>query len=464
MEAWNPELEQQFQTKVSNDAATLYSTVFRMLIFLLPVLAVPDWFMTPPLYRLHTLGVRLALVTAIAILYFKINWKSPPRWAATALMSLVAIGVTLMAMVSTGYESAYYFGMGLMVYSISLMLPWSARATCFFCTFWCALYVMAIAAHSGFHFAHPELFMNVVAFLFISCVVSTVGALLADRMRRQLFLRGLEVAQEKAARLELAKSVEMRDEFIALASHELKTPIMVLDLNSSLARRKLGKMPEAEVRSAFDHFLDQNSHYVRRLVKLVDNLLEFYNIRAGAPESLPERMDLDTCVRDVATRYQAQFADGGIELELRLDPGVTGTWDRGQIENILSNLLNNVIKHAPKSKLLVHVYQKKQNAYIKIEDSGPGIAPEFREKVFDRFDRGNASSNVGGLGLGLYVARQLTRGLNGDLILQESGGPGTSFLIRIPLESTLSRPVSRPVSLSTGGRSPPGVGGGHPLH
>jgi two-component system OmpR family sensor kinase len=232
----------------------------------------------------------------------------------------------------------------------------------------------------------------------------------------------------------LASSLRSRDEFISIAAHELRTPLSALKLQLQLLGRKIeapGETAVSSLRSAAVVSLQQTD----RLYRLVENLLDVSSIRLGRVILSKEEVDLGALTEAVADRQRAALDRAGIRLSLRAEPGVRGSWDALRIEQILVNLFSNAIKYAPNASLTVEVKRDRSLAVIDFQDSGPGITKAHRQKIFERFERANTDERVSGLGLGLYLAKNLAQAHGGGLALEEASGVGACFRLELPLSS-----------------------------
>lgn len=262
---------------------------------------------------------------------------------------------------------------------------------------------------------------------------------LSERKKNELRLEkayeNLEVRiQEKTFQLE--EALKIRDEFLSMASHELKTPITSMKMQIQLALKRLmstERVPldlNKQIRS-----LDIAHTQLDRIVLLVDDLLDISRIQAGKLNYNFEKiLFLDLC-NEVIEAFSAEIVLAKAEVKVFADPALVGFWDRLRIEQVLVNLISNSLKYAKGSAIVLFAKKDGTNALIKIQDFGPGIPEELRGKMFGRFERLNQNSGTGGLGLGLYISRQIIEGHGGTLTCEPASERGTTFVISVPIDA-----------------------------
>ncbi len=255
----------------------------------------------------------------------------------------------------------------------------------------------------------------------------------------------LALAEELARRLAIAlenarlyrhaeQAVRARDEFLAIASHELKTPlaplrIRIQTLERLIARGELGAIPHDKL----VQLLGGAEGQVVRLAGLVDDLLDLTRLTARRFRLDTAPMDLAAAVREVVEQHRIEALAAGCTVRIDAPAAVPGTWDRARIEQVITNLLVNACKYAPGSPVDVHVEADATRARILVHDEGPGIPPADQDRVFRPFERaGDGGAGVKGLGLGLYIVRQIAEAHGGAVHLESAPGHGTTFLVDLP--------------------------------
>jgi signal transduction histidine kinase len=245
-----------------------------------------------------------------------------------------------------------------------------------------------------------------------------------------------------AAISERRVAIGVRDEFISIASHELKTPLTALKLRLTALTRLGGRGLEArpgpaesepEVRWA--KTLAAANTTADRIVSLVDDLLDASRLTAGRLALHLETVELEDLVRDVVGRLREQAAESGSTIQVAVPESILGTWDRTRIEQVVTNLLSNAIKYGLGRPIGVSASRVGERVQLQVTDLGMGISKADHARIFQAFERLASSSRVGGLGLGLYIGRQIATAHGGTLSVDSRPSRGTTFTLELPLES-----------------------------
>ncbi|HZI15328.1 MAG TPA: ATP-binding protein [Myxococcus sp.] len=232
---------------------------------------------------------------------------------------------------------------------------------------------------------------------------------------------------------ELVDAIRSRDRFLSVASHELRTPLTALRLQSqSLLRGAWDGQPcdAGQVAAKAGVIARQ----VERLGHLVDELLDIARVREGRMSYHLEDLDLVAMVQEVATRFREELAKSGNTLVLRCDGGVHGWWDPLRLEQVLTNLLSNAIKYGRGRPITVTVEENGGLARIIVRDEGIGIAQGDQARIFERFERAVSEQHYGGLGLGLWIVREILRGMGGTISVRSTPGVGSAFTVELPCQ------------------------------
>ncbi len=271
----------------------------------------------------------------------------------------------------------------------------------------------------------------------------TLGALTFVTSRRAYDVQDLALAQELARRAALAidnarlyrearQAIRLREEFLSIASHELKTPITALQLQvqtlqGSLDRAASGVTPERLRRG-----LEMVGRQVKRQTRLIDELLDMSRISAGRLELSSEPLDLGALVREVAERFEPELARTGTSLDLVLAPDACGQWDRLRLDQVLTNLLSNAVKYGRGNPVHVALSASEERVRLDVRDGGIGIAAVHLPRLFHRFERAVSERNYGGFGLGLWIARQIVEAMHGHITVRSEPGVGSTFTVELP--------------------------------
>ncbi|BDG10292.1 CHASE domain-containing protein [Anaeromyxobacter paludicola] len=252
--------------------------------------------------------------------------------------------------------------------------------------------------------------------------------------------RQAELAAENAQLLAQAQeAVQARNEFISLASHELKTPLTALRLQAhALARNASGLAPEV---------LQARTEAIRRstdrMARLVETLLDISRIAAGGLSLEPQDADLAQVVQDVAERFADEAQRSGCQLVVIAPPALVGRWDPLRLDHVVTNLIGNAVKYGPGQPVEVILEEVADRARLTVRDRGIGIAPADQQRIFERFERAVSGSSFGGFGLGLWIVRQTVEAHGGTIAVESEPGEGATFTVELP-RSGPPAPAPRP--------------------
>ncbi|WP_437294541.1 AAA family ATPase [Sorangium sp. So ce426] len=271
--------------------------------------------------------------------------------------------------------------------------------------------------------------------------------LLATAPQRRYGPADLALAEELGRRAGLAldnarlyalarEAIGRRDEFLTIASHELKTPLTSLQIQIQRIERLVRRDPSAHLNpariEAMLHVLHRQS---ARLGNLVNELLDVSRLNAGRLTLACEPIELTRLTCDIVDRVAPQLAAAGCRAELDMDEPVVGFWDRARLEQVLQNLLSNAMKYGMHQPIHVGVRRQGGSALITVRDQGIGIAEEDQARIFDHFERAVSVRNFGGLGLGLYLVRWIVTSHGGTVRVESKPNAGATFVVELPLRS-----------------------------
>ena len=239
---------------------------------------------------------------------------------------------------------------------------------------------------------------------------------------------GLENARLYA---EAQEAIRLRDEFLSVASHELKTPLTTLQLQLEGLNRALATTLVTENR--LSKRLQTANRQTVRLSGLVENLLEVSRITTGRLSLQREEVDLGELVADAAERFEAPARNAGCRLTIEAaSTPVRGRWDRLKIDQVLSNLLSNALKYGAGKPVVIRIAESEGVARLSVIDAGIGIAAEDVSRIFGRFERAVSTRHYGGLGLGLFIARQIVEAHGGEIQVRSKPNGGSEFTVLLP--------------------------------
>ncbi|HTB78972.1 MAG TPA: ATP-binding sensor histidine kinase [Polyangiaceae bacterium] len=251
-----------------------------------------------------------------------------------------------------------------------------------------------------------------------------------------------EMAQRAALAIDNARlvqkaqdAVRVREEFLSVAAHELHTPITSLHLMMQALQRGGVPVTPETVRQTFS----VADRQVRRLIKLIDELLDVSRIEAHRFPIERERIDLGALVREIAERFTDDAVRAGSTVSVDMNEAVVGHWDPMRLEQVVSNLLSNALKFGgghPIELSVTCTASPQADARLAVRDHGIGVDPDRLAHIFERFERGVSTRQYGGLGLGLYIVRSIVDGMGGLVRCEATPGGGATFVVTLPCSGT----------------------------
>jgi signal transduction histidine kinase len=255
----------------------------------------------------------------------------------------------------------------------------------------------------------------------------------ADRLLAEEFGQRAALAIENAALYQKAQTaVALRDEFLSIASHELRTPLSTLLMQIQILQFKtegaLSLAPEELVTR-----LKNCASQTLRVTRLIDSLLDVSLIASGQISLRHEDLELRAIVSETLERFNAINGHSAAGPSLEAGAPVQGRCDRLRFEQVITNLLTNGLKYGGGKPVLVRLDATGSHALLTVQDKGIGIAAEDQERIFGRFERATSARHYSGLGLGLYVTRQIVEAHGGTISVESEPGQGSVFTVKLPL-------------------------------
>ena len=238
----------------------------------------------------------------------------------------------------------------------------------------------------------------------------------------------------------------LKDEFLSIASHELRTPVTSIKGYTQLAKTLIKENDLATSEEYLDTALDQ----IDRMSRLILELLDVSRIETGKLEMRREGIEWSQFVRNVVQRHHTAVSDRRFHVNI---PEMTAVimGDRDRLEQVLGNLLENAVKYSPEgSEILVSVETRDGQVVTSVSDRGIGIPTDELNQIFERFHRGRqvSSTNYGGLGLGLYITKQIVDRHGGTIRVESKEGAGTTFSFALPLAPVESAGSEKPQAVT----------------
>nr|WP_128800694.1 ATP-binding protein [Corallococcus coralloides] len=264
-----------------------------------------------------------------------------------------------------------------------------------------------------------------------SCV--SRGRAIRDAQGRPVRMAGIigDVTEQLRLYREAREAVRVRDEFLAVAAHELRTPLAALRLRVQGTAAAL-KHERQVAPERLERALVAADRQVQRLADLVEGLLDVSQMQSHAPRLNLEDVDLGQVVRDVVLRWEEMAARAGCLLVVRDVASAVGRWDALRLGQVVTHLLVNAVKFGPGKPVELEVQADADTACLVVRDHGIGIAPDRVDGLFRRFERAVPTRNYGGLGLGLYRLHRIVEAHGGDVSVTSTLGQGATFRVRLP--------------------------------
>lgn len=270
-----------------------------------------------------------------------------------------------------------------------------------------------------------DLFLHRVAF------EKQVMALEESRREQDFLLRQLQSTQQ-----ELQHSLKMREEFMSMVAHEMRTPLSTLYLDVQM---RLGQLSKNNL-SAFTpeqlhKMLGRGERQLKSIIRLIEDMLDVSRIKNGKLSISPEDTQLSRLIHRIAEDLAPIATEAGSVFELEIAPDVMGYWDEFRIEQIMTNLMTNAIRYGKGKPIQVSLSTEGEEVVIRVADQGVGIPAHEQKKIFEAFERGSENGVKAGLGLGLYISRKLAEAHGGEMAVISHEGSGSVFTLRLPLKS-----------------------------
>ncbi len=286
--------------------------------------------------------------------------------------------------------------------------------------------------------------------LFISVIIDMLG----KRTELDIYKNKVKDLKQKIDELEqenivLKNEIRSRDEFLSIASHELKTPLtsMLLQTQHALHSIKNVSLAHFSIESLLK-MLETVENQTKRLSRMINDLLNVSLITTGNLNIEPEELNLNSLVAEVVEEFSKRLERDNIELKYNEEDIVNGVWDKLRIEQAVTNIISNAIRYGQGKQIEVTVKKYYSNAQIIVTDQGIGMKKETQKKIFDLFERGVSQDTYKGLGVGLYITRQIINAHGGTIKVMSKEGRGSTFILVLPLEdrdekNTMPQPTEK---------------------
>lgn len=458
--SWDVEERRRFDSLIDEQMRMGCMVMCMLAMLLIPTFGILDYFsqreFLATLWSMRIVTITL-YVGILFYMYFNYNRFSPTFIGY--LMGGIASGmITMMCQVTGGYVAPYYAGIMLVMITIVAVFPLTPLQMSAMMAFQIVIY--AFGANFGFESTSVQK-EHLLNNMFMICATGFIGIIASWSLRKNRcisFDRYLqlekakkevissremlqfelaseqnnvetlvkEITQRKA---ELERALDLRKEFISLASHELNTPLTSLKLITQMVQNKLMKNEELDL-SAIKKLLRTYDEQIVRLTRIVTDMLDISRIDNGKLTLEKSELDLDLLVKEVVDFTSAAYA---APISYQGEGSIKGYWDRVRIEQVMINLVSNALKYGNGNPVEVILSRNDVNAEIVVKDFGIGIPNEYQNRIFERFERAVSSYQFAGLGVGLYITRQIVLGHQGEIEVTSSPGKGSEFRVKLPI-------------------------------
>ena len=311
------------------------------------------------------------------------------------------------------------------------------------------VFVTAAGKESNFAFKGYE--SGAVDFLYkpldvqaVQSKVNVFALLYRQRMETRRQVLALEksrkeqeelLANLQSTQMALEKALKLRDEFMSVVAHELRTPLNTLFMDVQMRKMLLDRGKIAVFDAAYlEKMVARDQRQVQSMVRLIDDMLDVTRIRSNHLSIRPAPFDLQAMLGRVVGNLNLQAQAAGSTITLHADQPVTGCWDEFRIEQVVTNLLTNALRYGNGKPVEVSLVLLGGSVAIHVRDQGKGIPAKDQQRIFDPFERAvGQDDSTTGLGLGLYITRQLVQAHGGTISVQSREAEGAQFSVTLPL-------------------------------
>lgn len=244
----------------------------------------------------------------------------------------------------------------------------------------------------------------------------------------------IDISEQRYIRDALQNAIKVRDEFLSIASHELKTPLTSLLLQTQLRKRYIGKGEHH--RFTPDKLIvmkNDDEKQLNRLINLVDEMLDISRIQNGKLTIRKTRFSFTELLHEVVSRFELQAQEHNTTITIDSEVDSMVNWDRYRLQQVIENLLTNALKYGNQTPIKIRVEANPDKLTLYVKDQGPGVSELDSIRIFEQFERAITPSEASGLGLGLYIVKKIVLAHNGTIRVRSKLGEGSEFIVEIPL-------------------------------
>jgi len=314
------------------------------------------------------------------------------------------------------------------------------------------VFVTAAGKESNYSFKGYE--AGAVDFLYkpldMEAVKSKVGIfveLYAQRHQTRIQLAALEASRQeqdalllelRTTQVELLKSVQLRDDFMSLVAHELRTPLNTLFMETQVRKMQLDRGRIALFDGPYlENMVLRDQRQIKSMVRLIEDMLDASRIHSNKLSIRTEPVDLAALLTRVCGDLAHQAEAAGCHITLFASTPLVAVVDAFRIEQVIVNLLTNALRYGKGKPVELALLEVPEGARLEVRDQGQGISSQDQQRIFEQFERAVDNDGTGGLGLGLFISRQLVKAHGGCISLKSALGEGSVFSVTLPLGSAL---------------------------
>lgn len=272
----------------------------------------------------------------------------------------------------------------------------------------------------------------------IAAVKSKVSVFVALHQQRNEVKRKVDELEKSrqelhAAQLELQRALKMRDDFMSLVGHELRTPLNTLYVETQIRQLQLKKGDmNAFSAEKLEAMVARDSRQINSMIRLISDMNDVSRMQNGKLSIRPSVTNLTQLLQQIITDLSWQAEASGCSFVTEMEENVTGTWDELRVEQIIINLLTNALRYGNSKPIAITLCTTAETVEIAVRDQGIGIAAAAQQRIFEKFERAETKRVSDGLGMGLYIARQLAEAHQGTLEVESIPDKGSTFRLKLP--------------------------------
>ncbi|WP_039918404.1 hybrid sensor histidine kinase/response regulator [Cellvibrio mixtus] len=265
--------------------------------------------------------------------------------------------------------------------------------------------------------------------------VNVFVSLYQQRIKVKQQVEALEQSQRElhATQLELERALKMRDDFMSLVAHELRTPLNTLHLETQVRRVRLQREDIAAFnKESLNSMVERDSRQIQSMIRLINDMVDVSRATTGTLSIRPGSVNLAQLVTRIVGDFSQQAHLAGCCFRLDPVPEVIGEWDEFRVEQVLVNLITNALRYGGGKPVKISFSLTDDYVEIHVQDQGAGIPESEQQRIFEKFERLGNNQVKEGLGMGLYIARQLAEAHGGKLTVRNTPGSGACFTLCLP--------------------------------